>query len=54
MVGPMVVSAGADVISMGAVISIGEDLASISEDVASFGVGAIPPIGHIMHKHRQA
>jgi hypothetical protein len=52
----MVVSAGADVVSIGVVsigvVSIG--VVSIGDDVLSIGDDVIHPTGNIMRKHRQA
>jgi hypothetical protein len=58
MSGPMVVSAGSDVISIcgiGAdVVSIGAVVVIIGDDVLSIGDDVTKPIGNIIHKHRQA
>ncbi len=48
---PMVVSASADVVSIG-VVSIG--VVSIGDDVLSIGDDVIHPTGNIMRKHGQA
>src|SRR6516164_3391664 len=51
MAGPMVVSAGSDVIS---ICGICADVVSICADVVIIGDDVLHPTGNIMRKHRQA